>query len=78
MRKNPKKTHDASRGTEVNFGSYGMKALSAARVRSNQIEASRRVISRVLGKAGRLWISCVSGQAVDAESGGSRYGKGKG
>ena len=47
---------NATRGTTVAFGSYGLKAESAARVKSNQIESARKVASRTITKIGRLWI----------------------
>jgi large subunit ribosomal protein L16 len=45
-----------TRGISLSFGSFGLKAISPARVTSNQIEASRKVISRYAGKAGKVWI----------------------
>ena len=78
MRVNPKKKHAAQRGTEVNFGSFGMKAVSDARVRSNQIEAARRVISRVLGKTGRLWIRVFPDRPWTQKAAEVGMGKGKG
>ncbi|HMA78168.1 MAG TPA: ribosomal protein L16, partial [Candidatus Paceibacterota bacterium] len=49
-RKSPEKlARPETRGVTVAFGSYGLKAETPARVRSNQIEAARRVISRTLG-----------------------------
>lgn len=57
-RKNPKKLAKgvATRGVSVAFGSYALKAITPARVTSNQIEAARRVITRSSGKTGRVWI----------------------
>lgn len=46
----------ASRGTELNFGSYGLKSMSARWVTSRQLEAARRSIIRYLKKGGKLWI----------------------
>ncbi len=46
----------AQRGTELNFGSYGLKATSARWVTSRQLEAARRSIIRYLKKGGKLWI----------------------
>src|SRR3990167_5406528 len=43
-------------GTTLSFGSFGLKAISLARVRSNQIEASRKVLVRGAGKLGKIWI----------------------
>ncbi len=45
-----------TRGVKVSFGSYGLKALSSGRVRSNQIESSRKVLTRGVGKIGKFWI----------------------
>ena len=45
-----------TRGTGLDFGSFGLKAISLARVRSNQIEASRKVLVRGAGKLGKIWI----------------------
>ena len=45
-----------TRGTELEFGSFGLKAFDTKWVTSAQIEASRRAIIRYLRKGGRLWI----------------------
>jgi large subunit ribosomal protein L16 len=55
-RLHPDKIGVATRGNKLNFGSYGLKAMSYGRIRSNQIEASRKVISRSLAKTGKTWI----------------------
>ncbi len=44
------------RGTELAFGSFGLKSLGTKWVTSRQIEASRRTILRYLKKGGKLWI----------------------
>ncbi len=44
------------RGTELAFGSYGMKSLGTHWITSRQIEAARRAIIRYLRKGGKLWI----------------------
>ena len=44
-----------TRGTTVAFGSWALKAIGPARITSNQIEASRKVLSRVTGKGGKMW-----------------------
>ena len=43
-RKNPKKVGSATRGNSLAFGSFGLKSMKAVRIRSNQIEAARRVL----------------------------------
>jgi len=45
-----------SRGTELNFGSFGIKSLETKWISSRQIEAARRVILRYLRKGGKFWI----------------------
>ncbi|MDI6591659.1 MAG: 50S ribosomal protein L16 [Patescibacteria group bacterium] len=45
-----------TRGTELVFGSYGLKSLGTRWISSTQIEAARRVIIRYLRKGGKLWI----------------------
>ena len=67
-----------SRGVTVSFGSYGLKATSQARVRSNQIEAARRVISRTLGKTGKIWIRIFPHTPVTRKALGTKMGSGKG
>ena len=55
-RENPKKVGFETRGTDLAFGSFGLKALGAGRVKSNQLEAARKVISREASKTGKMWI----------------------
>ena len=62
----------------VAFGAYGLKATSAARVKSNQIEAARRVISRTLGKTGKMWIRIFPDRPVTKKPAEVPMGKGKG
>lgn len=78
-RKNPAKlSRPETRGITVAFGAFGMKATSQARVRSNQIEAARRVISRTLGKTGRVWIRIFPDRPVTQKAAEVPMGKGKG
>jgi large subunit ribosomal protein L16 len=67
-----------TRGVTVSFGSYGLKATSPSRVRSNQIEAARRVISRTLGKTGKVWIRIFPDRPVTKKAAEVPMGKGKG
>lgn len=79
MRKSPEKRMAAeSRGVTVAFGSYGLKAVTNGRVRSNQIEAARRVISRTLGKTGKIWIRIFPDRPVTKKAAEVPMGKGKG
>jgi len=78
-RKHPlKMKRPETRGVTVAFGSHGLKAISQARVTSNQIEAARRVISRTLGKNGKSWIRVFPDRPVTAKAAEVGMGKGKG
>ena len=78
MRKNPLKVGASTRGITVAFGSYGLKALGQARIKSNQIEAARKVLSRTLGKSGRLWIRIFPDMPYTSKPAEVKLGKGKG
>lgn len=78
MRVNPKKIKIATRGITVAFGSHGLKAITAARVRSNQIESARKVIARSLGKTGRSWIRIFPDKPFTQKPPEVKLGKGKG
>jgi large subunit ribosomal protein L16 len=67
-----------TRGITVSFGSFGLRATSASRVRSNQIEAARRVISRTLGKTGKIWIRIFPDKPMTKKAAEVPMGKGKG
>jgi large subunit ribosomal protein L16 len=78
-RKHPDKLWSPeSRGITVAFGAYGLKAISPSRIQSNQIEAARRVISRTLGKAGKIWIRIFPDKPVTKKPAEVGMGKGKG
>jgi large subunit ribosomal protein L16 len=68
----------ATRGTKLQFGSFGLRALSGSRVFSNQIEAARKVVSRTLGKTGRYWIRIFPDRPITAKPAEVGMGKGKG
>jgi len=45
-----------TRGLSLAFGSYGLKAMTQARLSSNQLEAARRSLTRAAGKSAKIWI----------------------
>ena len=47
---------EAKGGTDLNFGSFGLKAVEPERITARQLEASRRAITRAMKRAGRVWI----------------------
>jgi large subunit ribosomal protein L16 len=67
-----------SRGSELNFGSYGLKAISPQRVTARQIEAARRALTRHMKRAGRVWIRIFPDVPVSQKPAEVRQGKGKG
>jgi large subunit ribosomal protein L16 len=78
MRKNPLKVGAATRGVTVAFGSFGLKAMAPVRIKSNQIEAARKVLSRSIGKSGRLWIRIFPDMPYTKKPAEVKLGKGKG
>ena len=71
--------HGAAKGgTDLNFGSYGLKALEPERVTARQIEAARRAITRHMKRAGRVWIRIFPDVPVSQKPTEVRMGKGKG
>ena len=77
-RVNPKKKSVATRGTKLSFGSFGLKAISSKRVRSNQIEAARRALSRAVTKNGKVWVRIFPDRPYTAKPAEVGMGKGKG
>jgi large subunit ribosomal protein L16 len=78
-RKSPAKlARPDTRGLTVAFGSYGMKATTASRVTSNQIEAARKVLTRVTGKGGKLWIRIFPDRPITQKPAEVGMGSGKG
>lgn len=67
-----------TRGTEVNFGSFGLKATTAKWVTSNQLEAARRMIIRYLRKGGKLWIRIFPDKVITRKGQEVPMGGGKG
>ncbi|HEY4516124.1 MAG TPA: 50S ribosomal protein L16 [Candidatus Paceibacterota bacterium] len=78
FREHPDKIGVASRNLNVSFGSHGFKSIAAGRVTSNQIESARKVISRTLGKTGRMWVRLFPDMPFTKKPAEVKMGKGKG
>ncbi len=79
LRKSPAKLNrPETRGITVAFGAYGLRAITPARVTSNQIEAARKVISRSTGKIGKSWIRIFPDRPYTKKAAEVGMGKGKG
>ncbi len=68
----------AKGGTTLNFGAYGLKAVTPERVTARQIEAARRAMTRHMKRAGRVWIRVFPDLPVTQKPAEVRQGKGKG
>lgn len=68
----------ASRGYQLSFGSYGLKAMEPARVTAAQIEAARRTITRCMKRVGKVWIRVYPNLPVTQKPAEVRMGSGKG
>lgn len=77
-RKDMSKASSDTRGIKVSFGSFGLKAVTGGRIRSNQIEAARKVTSRTVGKVGRMWIRIFPDRPFTQKAANVGMGKGKG
>lgn len=47
---------NATRGFNISFGSYALKAMDPAWLTSRQIEAARRAMTRYVQRGGKIWI----------------------
>lgn len=68
----------ANVGNQVSFGDFAMKCAGRRRITARQIEAARRVISRVTKRTGKLWIRIFPDKPITKKPLEVRQGKGKG
>ncbi|MFH0987833.1 MAG: 50S ribosomal protein L16 [Parcubacteria group bacterium] len=68
----------ATRATGLDFGQYGLKAMTASWVDSRQIEAARRAIAHSIKKGGKVWIRIFPDKPVTEKGSQSTMGGGKG
>ncbi len=66
------------RGSDVVFGEYGLRAMSAGWVGSRQIEAARRALTHTTRKGGRVWIRIFPDKPITKKPPETRMGSGKG
>lgn len=69
---------EAKGGSDLNFGTFGLKATEPERVTARQIEAARRAITRHMKRQGRVWIRVFPDVPVSSKPTEVRMGKGKG
>jgi large subunit ribosomal protein L16 len=68
----------AYRGSNLDFGSYGLKAAECGRITSRQIEAARVALIRHIKRGGKLWIRIFPDKPITKKPAETRMGKGKG
>ena len=69
---------EAKGGTDLNFGSFGLKAVEPERITARQIESARRAMTRHMKRQGRVWIRIFPDTPVTQKPTEVRMGKGKG
>ncbi len=68
----------ATRGSDLNFGEFGLQALEPVWITSRQIEASRRAMTRYIRRGGKIWIRIFPDKPVTMRPAETRMGSGKG
>lgn len=68
----------AAQKTEINFGSFGLKAQTSSWVSSRQIEAARRAMTRFVQRGGKIWIRIFPDKPVTVKGSEVPMGGGKG
>ena len=68
----------ATKGTEVSFGSFGLKATTGGLISARQIEAARRAMTRYIKRGGKIWIRIFPDKPMTKKGDETPMGKGKG
>jgi len=68
----------AYRGSELNFGEYGLQAMECGWISSKQIEAARIAMTRHVKRGGKMWIRIFPDKPFTKKPAEVRMGKGKG
>jgi len=68
----------AHRGTQLAFGSFGIKSLQTKWITGRQIEAARVAVTRYMQRQGQLWTRIFPDQVITKKPADVRMGKGKG
>lgn len=78
QQKNINNKNVATKGINLSFGEFGIRALENARISARQIESTRIVISKHLKKGGKMWIRIFPDKPITKKPIEVRQGKGKG
>ena len=77
-RRGERRVKPETRGITVAFGAFGLKAMTQARVTSNQIESARRALTRSAGKSAKVWVRSFPDRPITKKPAEVRMGSGKG
>ena len=69
---------NAHRGTQLAFGSFGIKTLQTKWITARQIEAARIAVTRYMQREGQIWIRIFPDKPITKKPADVRMGKGKG
>lgn len=65
-------------GTDINFGDFGLQAMSNGLITARQIEAARIAMTRHVKRQGKIWIRIFPAKPITKRPAETRMGKGKG
>ena len=68
----------ATRGENLDFGDFGLKALEAGWITDRQIEAARIAMTRHVKRGGKIWIRIFPDKPITKKPAETRMGSGKG
>ncbi len=68
----------AFRGSQLNFGDFGLQAAECGWLTTRQIEAARIAMTRFIKRTGRIWIRIFPDKPITKKPAETRMGKGKG
>ena len=74
----PGRSGQATGGTKVTFGEWGIQALTPAYVTNRQIESARIAMTRHIKRGGKVWINIYPDRPLTKKPAETRMGKGKG
>jgi large subunit ribosomal protein L16 len=69
---------NASAGSEVSFGEFGLQTLERCWLKANQIEAARKALAHYIKRDGKIWIRVCCDKPVSSRPAETRMGGGKG
>ena len=68
----------ATGGTRLAFGEYGIQAIEPGWITNRQIEAARIAMTRYIKRGGKVWINVFPDKPVTQKPAETRMGSGKG